>query len=296
MFTHVGLVVNPEKPRIFEIASRIAGWLSERGAQVFALPAAAHQVTSCRALTLQEMRQTVNLVITLGGDGTLFRAARQFAPFDIPLIGINLGGLGFLTEIPLTEFEAGLSDILEQHYRIEKRLMLETAVRRKGTEVKRLMCLNDVVIGKCALPRIIALKTFVNDELITTYSADGLIISTATGSTAYSLSAGGPVVHPSLNVFIVSPICAHTLAVRPVILRPDQRVKVILEPPAPEVLLTIDGQEAFPLQEKDIITVHRAPCQTSLVRLHRTTFFTVLRTKLGWRGVSYKNLRHEAHP
>ncbi|NQS90003.1 NAD(+)/NADH kinase, partial [Patescibacteria group bacterium] len=145
----------------------------------------------------------------------------------------------------------------------------------------------DVVIGKAYLPRIINFKTFVSDELVTTYSADGLIISTPTGSTAYSLSAGGPVVDPKLKVVILSPICAHTLAVRPLIISSKETVKITLEPPAKEILLTIDGQIGFPLKEEDAVEIKKAPYQAHLVRIKERAFFKILRTKLGWSGISY---------
>ena len=288
MWEKVGIILNQEKKDIYRNASRIIQWLEKRRIKVFVLPWLAQKLPSCQSLSLEEMREKVDFVITLGGDGTIFRAAREFASDQIPLIGINLGGLGFLTEITLANFERGLSNVLEGKYTIENRLMLRTSVFREGVPVENFICLNDVVIGKSSLPRIINLKTFVNNELVTTYSADGLIISTPTGSTAYSLSAGGPVVHPSLKVVILSPICAHTLAVRPLIVCQNDDIKVVLQPPAPEVLLTIDGQVGFPLLEMDIIKIHQAPFETRLIRLQESPFFKVLRTKLGWRGISYK--------
>jgi len=288
MFEKVGIILNQEKREIYQNAWLIIDWLQKRKIEVFVPPWLSDKFSSCQGLNLQEMKEKIDFLITLGGDGTIFQAAREFAPCRIPLIGINLGGLGFLTEIPLANFENGLSSVLDGKYKIEHRLMLQTFVFRKGTQVENFICLNDVVIGKSSLPRIISLKTFVNDELVTTYSADGLIVSTPTGSTAYSLSAGGPVVHPSLKVMILSPICAHTLAVRSLILCQNDQIEVILEPPAPEVLLTIDGQVGFPLQEMDLIKIHKAPFQAHLIRLRESLFFEVLRTKLGWRGITYK--------
>ena len=287
MLKTVGITLNPNKKDIFKKVLSIIDWLKEREVEVLVLREIGRNFPLKTLVSIEELREKAQLIISLGGDGTLFRAARDFSPYQVPLLGINLGGLGFLTEIPISKFEEGLEKVLSGNYKIEKRLMLQTSVYRKGKLVKSSISLNDVVIGKAYLPRIINFKTFVSNELVTTYSADGLIISTPTGSTAYSLSAGGPVVDPKLKVVILSPICAHTLAVRPLIISSEETVNITLEPPAKEILLAIDGQIGFPLKEEDTVEIKKAPYQALLVRIKERAFFKILRAKLGWSGVSY---------
>ena len=240
----------------------------------------------------EEEMKKVNLIIAMGGDGTFLRAARIFSPYNIPLLGINLGGLGFLTEISISNFQQELEKILNGKYRIEKRLMLKTSIIREGKKIKSFLSLNDIVISERALSRLINLKTSISGEFVTTYSADGLIISTPTGSTAYSLSAGGPVVYPDLEVIILFPICAHTLAVRPLIVAQNDEIEVILEPPFEKVMLTIDGQIGFNLEEKDKIKVSKASYKAYLMKREEKLFFKVLRTKLKWSGGTYKASGH----
>lgn len=287
MLKTAGIILNPQKKDILKKVLPIIDWLEKRKVEVLVLSGIGGNFPSRMLANMEKIREKAQLIISLGGDGTLFRAARDFSSYQLPVLGINLGGLGFLTEVSISEFEESLERVLAGRYKIEKRMMLQTLVYRKGKLVKSSIALNDVVIGKAYLPRIINFKTFVSDELVTTYSADGLIISTPTGSTAYSLSAGGPVVDPKLKVVILSPICAHTLAVRPLIISSKETVKIILEPPAKEILLTIDGQIGFPLKEEDAVEIKKAPYQAHLVRIKERAFFKILRTKLGWSGISY---------
>jgi len=287
MLKTVGIILNPNKKDIFKKVLSIINWLEKRGLEVLVLHQIKGNFPSKMLVSIEKIREEAQLIISLGGDGTLFRAARDFSSHQLPLLGINLGGLGFLTEIPISEFEEGLEKVLAGRYKIEERLMLKTVVHREGKLIKSSISLNDVVIGKAYLPRMINFKTFVSDELVTTYSADGLIISTPTGSTAYSLSAGGPVVDPKLKVVILSPICAHTLAVRPLIISSEETVKIALEPPAKDIFLTIDGQIGFPLREEDIVEIKKSSHQAHLVRIKERAFFKIMRTKLGWSGISY---------
>ncbi len=287
MIKTVGVILNPNKKDILKKVLPIINWLEKREVEVLVSHQVKHNFPSKMLTDIEKMREKAQLIISLGGDGTLFRAARYFSSHQLPLLGINLGGLGFLTEIPISKFEEGLEKVLAGRYKIEKRLMLTTLVYREGTLIKSSISLNDVVIGKVYLPRMINFKTFVSDELVTTYSADGLIISTPTGSTAYSLSAGGPVVDPKLKVIILSPICAHTLAVRPLIISSEETVRIALEPPVKDILLTIDGQIGFPLREEDTVEIKQSSHEAHLVRIKERNFFKIMRTKLGWSGISY---------
>ncbi len=293
MLKTVGIILNPNKKDILKKVLSIINWLEKREVEVLVFHQIKGNFPSKMLANIEKIREKAQLIISLGGDGTLFRAARDFSSHQLPLLGINLGGLGFLTEIPISEFEEGLEKVLSGRYKIEERLMLNTLVYREDKMIKSSISLNDVVIGKAYLPRMINFKTFVSDELVTTYSADGLIISTPTGSTAYSLSAGGPVVDPKLKVVILSPICAHTLAVRPLIISSEETVKIALEPPAKDILLTIDGQIGFPLREEDIVEIKKSPYQAHLVRIKERAFFKIMRTKLGWSGISYTKRQKE---
>lgn len=289
MFRKIGMIVNQEKKDALRDARLVLEWLESEKIQVFLSPWLGERIDRADLIVEREkMGRRAQLVVSLGGDGTLLRAARDFASCHTPLIGINLGGLGFLTEIPISKYKEGLTRILKGEYKEEKRLMLKIAVHRARKKVGSFVALNDVVISKAGIPRIINLRTFVSHEFITTYSADGLVISTPTGSTAYSLSSGGPVVHPNLGVIILSPICAHTLAVRPLIVSRREKIKVILECGLEKVLLTMDGQVDFDLEDGDVIRAEEASYQAILIRMREKFFFKTLRTKLGWTGISGK--------
>jgi len=285
----MGIIVNREKEGAVQYARSMIQWLEEKESRVLVTNWLGKRINRDDLVAdRKQMGEISNLVISLGGDGTLCRAARDFAPYEVPLLGINFGGLGFLTEIPISRYRQGLKKILAEDYRTEKRLMLEANLIRNKKKIETCLALNDVVISKRGIPRIINLKTFVGGEFITTYSADGLVISTPTGSTAYSLSTGGPVVHPNLGVVILSPICAHTLAVRPLIISETDEIDVIVEPSSGKTLLTLDGQVVYDLEEKDVIRVKKASSQATLIRLKEKFFFRMLQTKLGWTGISYK--------
>ena len=285
----IGIIVNREKEGAVQYVRSMIQWLEEKENRVLVTNWLGKRIHRDDLVAdRKQMGEISNLVISLGGDGTLCRAARDFAPYEVPLLGINFGGLGFLTEIPISRYRQGLKKILAEDYRTEKRLMLEANLIRNKKKIETCLALNDVVISKRGIPRIINLKTFVGGEFITTYSADGLVISTPTGSTAYSLSTGGPVVHPNLGVVILSPICAHTLAVRPLIISETDEIDVIVEPSSGKTLLTLDGQVVYDLEEEDIVRVKKASSQATLIRLKEKFFFRMLQTKLGWTGISYK--------
>ncbi|MFQ6067789.1 MAG: NAD(+)/NADH kinase [bacterium] len=285
----IGIIVNREKEGAVHYVRGMIQWLEEKENRILVTNWLGKRIhRDDLVVDKSEMGEISDLVISLGGDGTLCRAARDFAPYEVPLLGINFGGLGFLTEIPISRYRQGLKKILAEDYRTEKRLMLEANLIRNKKKIEICLALNDVVISKRGIPRIINLKTSVGGEFITTYSADGLVISTPTGSTAYSLSTGGPVVHPNLGVVILSPICAHTLAVRPLIISETDEIEVIVEPSSGKTLLTIDGQVVYDLEEEDIIKVKKASSQATLIRLKEKFFFRMLQTKLGWTGISYK--------
>jgi NAD+ kinase len=231
----------------------------------------------------------VEWIVVLGGDGTLLGAARQVARYGTPILGVNLGGLGFLTEIPLGRLYAAMELMMGGRLEIESRIMLDVIVKRGDQEIRRFRVLNDVVISKGTPARIIDLDVHINEEFLTTYRADGLIISTPTGSTAYNLSAGGPVIFPTLSSFILTPICPFTLSNRPIILADSHRVQVVLAKEVDQgVSLTCDGQVGFDLLFGDRVIVRKADEPLRLIKSPDQTYFEILRTKLNWGGTTYK--------
>ena len=224
----------------------------------------------------------VDLCVVVGGDGTLLSAARSIAAHPRPILGINLGGLGFMTETTPSEAAAALRDALGGRFAVSRRMTLDVTLLRRGRIVTRQSVLNDVVITKSALARIIDLKVTVDRQTLTAYRADGLIVATPTGSTAYSLSAGGPIIHPEMRALLISPICPHTLSMRPVVVPAASRVEITLETGDSEVYLTLDGQVGHPLRFGDRVRVRQGAIPVMMVRSRRRNYFEVLRRKLRW--------------
>jgi NAD+ kinase len=229
-----------------------------------------------------QMATRADLCIVLGGDGTLIHAARMFKGRTVPLLGVNLGSLGFMTEIRSSELAEVLERVLEGKGRIDSRMKLSCRLYRNDKLIVDDEVLNDVVINKSALARIADHETFMDDELIALYKADGVICSTPTGSTAYSLSAGGPIVHPSIDCVILTPICPHALTQRPIIVPGEQVIRIVLKNVVSDVYLTLDGQTGHPLQPGDRVEVQRSANRVHLVRSPTMGYFSVLREKLHW--------------
>jgi NAD+ kinase len=223
---------------------------------------------------------SLDVLLVLGGDGTLLRAARKAAQHDLPLLGVNVGHLGFLTELETDNLELALAAIINKEYKIEERMLISSRVIREQQVVASYHALNDAVIARGTFARIIQLQTFVDEQPVVNYQADGLIVATPTGSTAYSLSAGGPIVEPQVECLIITPICPHTLAARSVVVSHDSVVKVLIEATHKDIMLTIDGQIGFPLQSRDVIEVVKADIKAKFVKLHGRNFFTILNNRL----------------
>jgi NAD+ kinase len=277
----VGIILKRNKPEAIEIARELIQWFDERSISVYLEDEVAGQfggTTNCPRETLPGM---VEVILVLGGDGTLLSVVRLVGERQVPILGVNLGGLGFLTEITLDNLYGVLEGLIKGDYKYHKRMTLHIHVVRDRETVADFTVLNDAVINKGALARIIDLETTINDEYLTTFKADGLIISTPTGSTAYSLSAGGPIVHPSLQTIVITPICPHTLTNRPIIIPDDAIIKATLNSEQEEVILTLDGQVGFSLQFRDTVKVQRGNT-ILLIESPYKSYFEVLRTKLRW--------------
>ncbi len=279
----VTIVAKRQAPEARLAARRCARLLGRRGVAVTFDPETAKALgRRTEARVLGGRGAPADLYVVIGGDGTLLMAARAIAERPRPILGVNLGGLGFLTETGPDEMDQMIEEILAGRYELDRRIGLEVSVVRGGRTILRQATLNDAVINKSALARIIEIGLSIDREPVTTYKSDGLIISTPTGSTAYSLSAGGPIVHPNLEAFLITPICPHTLSLRPLVVPDDSMAELSLRTGDSEVYLTLDGQVGHPLRMKDRVRVRRSRHPILMVRSLRRSYFAVLRRKLHW--------------
>jgi NAD+ kinase len=277
----VGIISKPNIPHAAETVCGLLHWLEQRGIRCRYDQETAAYANRNSWVLRNELPEGCDLVIVLGGDGTLLSAARVVAGRDIPLFAVNMGHLGFLTSIPVEDLYPELERALRGEHRIGRRRMIDCELRRDGQTIGSYSALNDVVITKSELARMIDLDTHVDNHFVAAYKADGLIIATPTGSTAYSLSAGGPVIFPSVSAFCITPICPHMLTNRPVIV-PDSSVIQVLVHGQDGTYLTIDGQVGEPLLKGDVVVCRSSPKTIQLIRPPKLLFFDVLREKLKW--------------
>lgn len=273
----VGFVIKPHAPNIEKILDELIKYFKERKIEYLLEDEAARKLKEKTGISREKLPGKVDLIIVLGGDGTLLSIAHLAAQKDVPVLGVNLGSLGFLTEVPLDEMSLTLDSFLGGEEKIiSPRRMLEASF--KG---RTYYCLNDVVINKGALARMIQCAIWIDDKEIATLRADGLIISTPTGSTAYSLAAGGPIIQPYIPAIIIAPICPHTLSFRPMVISSDSRIKVQLLT-GEEVYLTLDGQRGDSLAENDEVEVKRSDLELRLISSPKRNYFDLVHEKLGW--------------
>jgi NAD+ kinase len=278
----VGVISKPGVPAAAELVPKLLDWLRERGLQVRCDYSSAAYANGAGGLAREEVPEGCDLVIVLGGDGTLLSAARAIGNREIPLFPVNLGGLGFLTAITIDELYPELMRAFRGEHRIGKRKLMHAEVRRADSAVASYEALNDVVLTKAAIARMIDLDTYVDDQFVCAYKADGLIVCTPTGSTAYSLSAGGPIIFPSVPAICLTPICPHMLTNRPVLLPETSVVMIRCRGGDESVFLTIDGQIGEPLKKDDCVVCRSSQYALHLIRPPRMMFFDVLRQKLKW--------------
>lgn len=285
----IGVLGNPGYQGLDAVLERLTRAAADRGFELYPGGGLADRLAAA-AGRMEEAWDELDCVLTLGGDGTLLRGARMAAPRGVPVLGCNLGRLGFLTMVPLDGLEDAMTRLAEGEFEEERRLALEVRVEpRPAAEVAddpgSFYSVNDAVIHKSGLARLITLRVWADDEEVGQYSADGIILSTSTGSTAYSLSAGGPILVPSLDALVATPISPHTLAVRPVVLPGDTRITVELVSSGDDIVLTLDGQAGSDLGPGDRIHAERSPHPLRLLTLPGHSFFSVLRRKLRWGDV-----------
>ncbi|WP_371370795.1 NAD(+)/NADH kinase [Sporomusa aerivorans] len=277
----VGLFPNTKKQSISTVLGWIVQYFKERNVNVV-MPEDAALELKCTSLAgkLECVRNDITFGITLGGDGTLLNTAREIAPFGIPVCGVNMGNLGFLTEIELPDLSTALERLIKGDYYIEERLMLDAVVIRNGSPIYISPALNDVVVAKGGFSRMIKLKLFIDNELTAEYPADGLIIATSTGSTGYSLSSGGPIINPKLKVIVITPICPHTLHSRALVISEREEIKIRMQATHDDIVLTVDGQSVYNLLPDDTVVVRRSPFRARFIRFPGKSYYETLRTKL----------------
>jgi NAD+ kinase len=279
----VAIISKPQKPELASILNEVILWMRGRGLEVLLDPVSGNYTQEAEIVPRHEMPgHKPELVIVLGGDGTLLAAARVFAKSSVPILSVNLGSLGFLTEVRLAELFPNLEAWLSHSCEIDARSMLHVEVVRDGSVFRAYDALNDIVVSKGAIARMGDFRVYHLDQLASAFRADGVIVSTPTGSTAYNLAANGPILAPGVDAMVVTPICPHLLTIRPLVVRGDSQITLSVEGVPDQTFLTVDGQEAVPVRVGDQIRCFRSQHRVRLVRLNSNGFFDVLRQKLKW--------------
>lgn len=284
----IGIVLKPHQPQALKTICELTIWLGQRGIEIVGGPQIERDriehETGCPVYEVapEELAAAVDLVLVLGGDGTMIATARLIGDEEVPVLGVNYGGLGYLTEFRIEELYDALEMILADNFRLDKRVMLSVELHRDDEIITRNRVLNDVVINKSALARIIEIEAYLNRQFVSSFRADGLIVSTPTGSTAYNLSAGGPIIFPSMNAVVITPICPFTLSNRPLVVPDDALIELLLKTANEEVALTLDGQVGFPLVVNDRVIIRKSRTTFNLIQPSNRNYFDVLRDKLRW--------------
>lgn len=283
-FSKIGLFGKYGDPSVVGDIERLAQFLRARGHSlcIETETAAALDQEIAPVCDLETISDRIDLAIVIGGDGTLLHIARKMSQYNVPLVGINLGRLGFLTDIPADNMEDAVGHILDGEFEAEERFMLYAEVMRGGKIVHSANAFNDVIIGKGELSRLIEFETYQDGEFVNSMRADGIIVATPTGSTAYALSAGGPILHPGLGAMVLVPICPHTLSDRPIVVNSDTVIEIVLTEGNRNAHATFDGQEMFSLNENDHVFIRRAETPVRLIHPSGRSHYDVLRAKLHW--------------
>lgn len=280
----IGIFSRPRRADLTAIVAPLLDWIAKRGCNALYDTETAEALSdgSTGGLSRNQLAAQSDLLVVLGGDGTLLAAAREAAPRGIPILPINLGSLGFLTSFTLEELYPALEETLAGKAETSERVMLTASLLRKRQAIESKNVLNEIVVNKGALARMIEVELYIDEEFVCRYRADGLIVATPTGSTAYSLSAGGPIVHPDVESLIVTPICPHTLTDRPVVIGDGCKIEMRLRGDAESVYLTLDGQKGILMQSEDRVGIARAKERLKLIQPHRKSYYEILRSKLKW--------------
>jgi NAD+ kinase len=281
----IATIVKPNIRNAWPLVTELGKWSAKKNIELLVEESTRKLLNHSNHLNFvsrEEIAEKAEIIVVLGGDGTMLATARLLGGKGVPVIGINFGLLGYLTEFSVEDLFPLLERVLTGDFHIEKRVQLYASVIRNGNRVAKGTVLNDVVVNKSALARMIDLECWINGQLINRFRADGLIISTPTGSTAYSLSAGGPLIHPSIHAMLITPICPHTLTNRPLVVSDEEPIELVLMTPKEEVTLTLDGQIGFALKHLDRIRVKKSEHYFQLVQATNKNYFGVLKSKLSW--------------
>ena len=282
-FHTIGIISRPRRSNLEVVVPPLLHWFAARGIRtLYDTETAGALHDSSHGLTREDVAEQSQLLLVLGGDGTLLAAARVAARLGIPILPINMGSLGFLTSFTIEEMYPALEQILGGRFSCSERVMLDVELHRDAEVIEHQVVVNEAVINKGALARMIDLQLTIDADFVCRYRADGLIVATPTGSTAYSLSAGGPIVHPGVESWIITPICPHTLSDRPVVVRDSSLIEVHLSGDTESVFLTLDGQTGIPMQAADVVRMRRASERLRLIQPAQKSYFEILRNKLKW--------------
>lgn len=276
------IISKPAKPELRDIVPKVLHWFAEHGYKVLMDEETAVYGSNENEMPREKIAQAKpEFALVLGGDGTLLSAARAISQAGIPILAVNLGSLGFLTEVPLHELYTTLELVDGQECPIEARSVLECRLMRNGKCIESYFALNDIVVNKSAIARLVGFDLHIRDEFVVHYKSDGVIVSTPTGSTAYSLAAGGPILAPSVDAFVITPVSPHSLTQRPLVVSASSVIKILVKSDSEQAFLTIDGQVGMPVNHGDEIVCRKAEHSVKLLKVRRT-FFDVLRNKLKW--------------
>jgi NAD+ kinase len=283
MIRAAGIICKPNRDLVASVVPPLLEWLRGRKIDVFV----DEETQACINLAAPTLARTalgekIELLIVLGGDGTLLSAARALGSHHVPILAVNLGGLGFLTSVTLDELYPALEQVIAGKHSASERMMLDAEIRRDGQPTERQCALNDAVATKAALARMLEFDVYVDRSHVGRYRADGIIVATPTGSTAYSLAAGGPIIDPQLDAFVITPICPHMLTNRPLVVPDTATIELDFAPAEEPVYITLDGQIGFQLKSKDRVIVTKSASRVTLIRPPHKTYFEVLRSKLRW--------------
>jgi NAD+ kinase len=279
----VGVFVGPQKPEALAVVRDLLRWCERRGIEMRAIGASLQEM-DCAPLVVEngELAEDVDLFVVLGGDGTILGAARLVGARRIPVLGVNFGWLGYLTEFTLDELFPALDGLRKGDFFVDRRMMLDVILERDGRAIASHRALNDAVVNKGAPVRMIELDCYIDGMFVSSFRADGMIVATPTGSTAYSLSAGGPIVHPSMSAILLTPICPHMLSNRPVVVPGESLIEIVFKQAGEDLMLTVDGQVAISLLPDDRVSIVQSESTFDLVRPTNRNYFEVLKTKLKW--------------
>ena len=277
----IGIICKTGVPEPAEILKELLPWLRQKGCETYVDNETAG-ILNIEGTPRSQIPSLAEVIIVLGGDGTMLSVARLVGEKGVPILGINIGGLGFLTAVQKGELHEVIAKVLAEECSVEERIMLTACVFRHSECIAEYIVMNDVVVNKGALARIIDLETYIDHNYVATFKADGLIVSTPTGSTGYALSAGGPILYPTLNSIILAPICPHTLTNRPIVLPDNVMIEIVFRSLNEDVFLTLDGQVGFSLRQNDTVEVKKSEFKTKLFVPCERDYFQILRMKLKW--------------